>query len=70
MDTSNSLMCREERRSQTRIKTMYTKKVVNSLALIAALIVLFGVSTAANLALADNANTMDLTLKTEATTTN
>ena len=49
---------------------MYTKKVVNSLALIAALIVLFGVSTAANLALADNANTMDLTLKTEATTTN
>ena len=48
---------------------MYTKKVINSLALIAALIVLFGVSTAANIALADGANTMDQTLKIEATTT-
>ncbi len=49
---------------------MNTKKVENLLALLAALIVLFGVSTAANMALADDANTMDLTLKTEATTTN
>jgi len=49
---------------------MYTKKVVNSLALLAALIVIFGVSTAANMALADDANTTDLTLKTEASTTN
>jgi hypothetical protein len=49
---------------------MYSKKVENGLALLAALIVLFGVSAAAGLALADDANTMDPTLKNEASTTN
>ena len=51
-------------------KTMYTRKVENGLALLAALIVLFGVSCAANIALADDAGTMGPDLKKEASTTN
>ena len=51
-------------------KMMYTKKVENGLALLAALIVLFGVSAAAGLALADDSSTTDPTLKNEVSTTN
>jgi hypothetical protein len=53
-----------------KVKTMYTRKIENGLALLAALIVLFAVSAAANIALADDAGTMGPDLKTEASTTN
>jgi len=49
---------------------MKTGKVVNTLALLGALIVLFGVTSAANIALADEAGTFSPTLKIEAPTTN
>ncbi len=49
---------------------MKTAKIVNVLAALGALIVLFGVTSAANTALADEAGTIESTLKIEATTTN
>jgi len=49
---------------------MKTAKIVNVLAVLGALIVLFGVTSAANTALADEAGTVEPTLKIEATTTN
>jgi len=51
-------------------RMMYTRKVENGLALLAALIVLFGVSAAAGLALADDAGAATPTLKNEVATTN
>jgi len=53
-----------------KVKTMYTRKIENGLALLAALIVLFGVSSAASIALADDAGTMGPDLKKEVSTTN
>ena len=49
---------------------MKTGKLENALALLGALIVLFAVSAAANTALADEANSPDLTLKIEVSTPN
>jgi NaMN:DMB phosphoribosyltransferase len=48
---------------------MSSRKIENSLALIAALIVLFGVGAAASTALADEANHSDSTLSSIAATT-
>jgi len=47
-----------------------SRKVENGLALLAALIVLFGDSAAASLALADDTGAADPTLKNEVPTTN
>ncbi len=49
---------------------MKTGKIENGLALLGVLIVLFAVSSAANTALADDANTFEGNLKIETTTTN
>jgi len=49
---------------------MKTGKVENGLALLGVLIVLLGVTSAANMALADEADTLDSTLKIEAPTSN
>lgn len=49
---------------------MRTGKVVNALALLGALIVVFAVSSAANTALADDVNVLDENLKIESSTTN
>lgn len=49
---------------------MRTGKFENVLALIGALIVVFAVSSAANTALADEANIVDSNLKIESSTTN
>jgi len=49
---------------------MRTGKFENVLALLGALIIVFAVSSAANTALADEVNTLDDTLKIEASTTN
>jgi hypothetical protein len=49
---------------------MRTGKFENVLALLGALIVVFAVTSAANTALAEEANTLDNTLKIEASTTN
>ena len=49
---------------------MKSGKVVNGLALLGVLIVLVGVTSAANTALADEAGTLNSTLKIAATTSN
>ena len=49
---------------------MRTGKFENALALLGGLIVLFAVTSAANTALAEQANTLDSGLKIEASTTN
>ena len=49
---------------------MYTRKVINRLAVLAAMIVLVGVSSAANTALAETADARGETLKTEASPAN
>jgi hypothetical protein len=49
---------------------MRTGKIVNALALLGALIVVFAVSSAANTALADDANILNENLKIESSTTN
>lgn len=49
---------------------MRTGKFENVLALLGALIIVFAVSSAANTALADEANILDDTLKIEASTAN
>jgi hypothetical protein len=48
---------------------MYSRKIVNGLALIGALIVLFGVGSAASTALADEAIQGDVALNSVQTTT-
>ena len=48
---------------------MYSRKIENGLALIGALIVLFGVGAAASTALADEANQTVITLNSVQTTT-
>jgi hypothetical protein len=48
---------------------MYSRKIENGLALIGALIVLFGVGSAASTALADEANQSEVTLNSVQTTT-
>lgn len=48
---------------------MYNRKIVNGLALIGALIVLFGVGSAASIALADEASQNEVTLNSAQTTT-
>ncbi len=47
---------------------MYSRKIENGLALIGALIVLFGVGAAASTALADEAGNSDITLSSVVTT--
>ena len=49
---------------------MKLRKLENGLAVLGALIVIFGVTAAANTALADEAGAFDTTLKIEASTTN
>ena len=49
---------------------MKSGKVENGLALLGVLIVLFGVTSAANTALADEAGTLNSTLKIEASASN
>lgn len=49
---------------------MNSRKIENGLAVLGALIILLGVSAAANLALADEAVTADSSLKIEVPTTN
>jgi hypothetical protein len=49
---------------------MYSRKIENALALIGALIVLFGVGAAANSALADEAGHSDFALSSVEMTTN
>ena len=48
---------------------MYSRKIENGLALIGALIVLFGVGAAASTALADEVNQSEVTLNSVQTTT-
>ena len=49
---------------------MRTGKLVNGLAILGALIIVFAVSSAANTALAEEARTLDGTLKIESSTAN
>ena len=49
---------------------MRTGRIENGLAILGALIIVFAVSSAANEALADEARTLDGTLKIESSTTN
>ena len=49
---------------------MRTGKIENTLAVLGVIIVLFAVTSAANTALADDANIVEGTLKIESTTTN